>query len=184
MDLDAYPAWRYFPSHKRPPEWIEGLVGAFHHARESIDSAVERDPRVTSDMALAHLRGDLLKLGFEVEAGKKADQKLHRPVLFGEFGREDMRYEVDAFHPGYEIALEVEAGRGAMGNAVYRDIIQTSLLVDARFFALAVMNTYRFKTGGKVTTTRSYRDTTNLLEAIYASTRLALPFDGVLLIGY
>lgn len=184
MTVEPYPAWRYFPSHSRPPDWVEGLVGAFRVARDNIDSAVEQDPRVTSDIALAHLRADLLNLGFQVEAGKKAAQKLHRPVLFGEFGREDMRYEVDAFHPGHEIALEVEAGRGAMGNAVYRDLIQTSLLVDARFLALAVMNTYRFKSGGKVTTTRSYRDTTNLLEAIYASTRLSLPFDGVLLIGY
>jgi hypothetical protein len=105
-------------------------------------------------------------------------------VLFGEQGHEDLAYEVDPFHPDLGIALEVEAGRGARGNAVYRDLIQTSLLVDARFFALAVQSTYRHKSGGKDIVVQSFRDTRNLLDAIYASSRLILPLDGILLVGY
>lgn len=105
-------------------------------------------------------------------------------MLFGEYGQEDMAYEVDAFHPVLGIALEVEAGRGARGNAVYRDLIQTSLLVDAEFLALAVQVTYRHKSGGKDIVVQSYRDTMNLLDAIYASSRLSLPLKGVLLVGY
>ena len=31
---------------------------------------------------------------------------------------------------------------------------------------------------------QSYRDTRNLLDAIYASNRLVLPLDGILLMGY
>lgn len=116
--------------------------------------------------------------------GKKKADKIRRPVLFGEFGDEALAYEVDAFHEDLGIALEVEAGRGARGNAVYRDLIQTSLLVDARFLALAVQLTYRHKSSGKDITVRSYRDTQNLLDAIYASNRLTLPLEGILLIGY
>jgi len=65
------------------------------------------------------------------EASKTASGKIRRPVLFGENGRPIVAYEVDCFHPGLGIVLEVEAGRGAAGNADYRDLIRTSLIVDA-----------------------------------------------------
>ena len=80
--------------------------------------------------------------------------------------------------------MEVEAGRGARGNAVYRDLIQTSLLVDAEFLVLAVQQAYRHKQAGRNVVVRSYEDTRNLLDAIYASQRLHLPLEGILLVGY
>src|SRR5215211_4227445 len=95
-----------------------------------------------SNAALAELRPSLVALGFDVEAGKKRVEKIRRPVLFGDQGAEDLAYEVDAFHAEDGIALEVEAGRGVLGNAVYRDLIQTSLLIDARFLVLAVLTEY------------------------------------------
>ena len=157
-------------------------MAAFAAAQARIDSRLKLG--MTSDTALAELRSSLLALGFEVEAGKKKIDKLRRPVLFGELGNEDLAYEVDAFEPVDGIALEVEAGRGARGNAVYRDLIQTSLLVDARFLVLAVLLEYHHQSGGKPTIVQSYRDTRALLDAIYASNRLQLPLEGVLLIGY
>jgi hypothetical protein len=42
-------------------------------------------------------------------------------------GAEAKSFEIDAFWPEHGVALEVEAGRGARGNAVYRDIIEGSL---------------------------------------------------------
>jgi len=179
--MAPFPQWKYYPPRNRPPAWTQPLISAFSGVRKSIDS---NDNRLTSDQALAAIRPALEALEFEVESGKKKDQKIRRPVLFGEHGHEDLAYEVDAFHPGDGIALEVEAGRGARGNAVYRDLIQTSLLVDARFLALAVQVSYRHKSGGKNIVVQSYRDTMNLLDAIYASNRLLLPLDGILLIGY
>jgi hypothetical protein len=71
-----------------------------------------------SNAALAVVRPALVAMGFEVEAGKKAAEKIRRPVLFGEQGAEDLAYEVDAFHPEVGIALEIEAGRGVLGNAI------------------------------------------------------------------
>lgn len=176
-----FPDWKYYPLRTRPPTWTGSLISAFEGVRKSIDSSKNR---LTSDQALAAIRPALEALEFDVEVGKKKEQKIRRPVLFGERGREDLAYEVDAFHPGQGIALEVEAGRGARGNAVYRDLIQTSLLVDARFLALAVQVSYRHKSGGKDIVVQSYRDTMNLLDAIYASNRLLLPLEGILLIGY
>ncbi len=70
------------------------------------------------------------------------------------------------------------------GNAVYRDLVRSSLIVNARYLALGVMLTYRHKSGGKQIVVRSYEETRDVLDAIYASGRLQLPFDGVLLFGY
>src|SRR5215218_802151 len=93
-------------------------------------------------------------------------------------------YEIDAFEPNNGIALEVEAGRATMGNAIYRDLIQASLMVDARYLVLAVPSEYRYKTGGKVAKEPSYTKTYSVVEAVYGSPRLNLPFEGLLLIGY
>ncbi|MGH9116693.1 MAG: hypothetical protein ACRD0A_02085 [Acidimicrobiales bacterium] len=80
---------------------------------------------------LLKLRPGLEALGYTVEASKKRADKVRRPVLFGESGSERVAYEVDAVHDELGVLLEVEAGRGAMGNAVYRDLIRTSLIVGA-----------------------------------------------------
>ncbi|MGH3055354.1 MAG: hypothetical protein ACRDL7_10300, partial [Gaiellaceae bacterium] len=162
----SYPLWKYYPSRTRPPSWVEPLVGVFTLVEDQLDSRQQHG--ITSDAALAVLYPGLVALDFEVEKGKKRADKIRRPVLFGEVGREDLAYEVDAFQPDSGVALEVEAGRGARGNAVYRDLIQTSLLVDARFLALAVMLDYRHNTAGRQISVRSYADTRNLLDAIYA----------------
>lgn len=46
------------------------------------------------------------------------------------------------------------------------------------------MTEYHHKSGGKPIVVRSYQDAKDQLDAIYASQRLPLPFDGVLLSGY
>ena len=173
-----YPTWQFYPARTPAPEWVPGVIEAFSDARSEIDSRSHHG--VTSDAALAVLRSSLVALGFEIEAGKKASGKIRRPVLFGENGTARVAYEVDGFHPGLNIVLEIEAGRGAAGNADYRDLIRTSLIVDADYLVLGMMLEYR--TGG--TTMRSYDRTRDQLDAIYASERLKLPFTGVLLVGY
>ena len=67
-----------------------------------------------------------------------------------------------------------------MSNAVYRDLVRTSLIVGARYLALGVMVEYQ--SVGSVA--QSYRDAKDLLEAVYASGRLQFPFEGILLFGY
>jgi hypothetical protein len=135
----------------------------------SVANRLNQEFRDYERLSAEALRPHLLPLGFEVEAGKKKDEKIRRPVLFGELGREDMAYEVGGFQPVEGIALEVEAGCGARGNAVYRDLIEGSLLVDARYLALAAMQEYRHQSSGRPTVVRSYTDARNLLDAIYAS---------------
>ncbi len=179
----TYPAWSYFPRNVRPPGWATEAVAAVRDVRSGIDTGpmpTADQERLTSDAVLARLRPGLEHLGYSVETGKRADQKIRRPVLFGDQGTPTVNYEIDAFHDEHGIAVEVEAGRGAMGNADYRDIVRTSLLLDARFLMLLMPATYRY---GR-TQTSAYSSTRDLLGAIYASERLRLPFEGVLLIGY
>lgn len=174
----SYPLWKFYPGRSRPPAWVHPLIEAFAAARTASEA------QLTSDQKLRLLRPALLDLGFDVEGGKTVADKLRRPVLFGELGVEERAYEVDAFHPELGVALEVEAGRGTQGNAIYRDVIQTSLLIDARFLALAVLIEYRFKSGGRAIASPDYRKTSSVFDAIYASDRLPLPLEGVLVIGY
>jgi hypothetical protein len=57
-------------------------------------------------------------------------------------------------------------------------------MVDARFLALAVPTEYRYKSGTRTAREPSYAKTYSVVEAIYGSPRLKLPFEGLLLIGY
>jgi hypothetical protein len=158
------------------------FVGGVADCRVQIESrSVES---LTSDKVLGLLRPGLLKLGYEVESGKHQTEKIRRPVLFGDRGAVRVAYEVDAVHDELGVLVEVEAGRGARGNAIYRDIVRASLIVDARYLALGVMQEYRHKSGGKAVTVGSYAEAKNQLDAVYNSGRLRLPFEGVLLFGY
>lgn len=152
-DLVTYPSWSYFPRNVRPPAWAESLIEAVSHQRAEIDTAPVRDAdsdRLTSDFVLARLRASMEELGHEVESGKSTGQKITRPVLFGDDGRPEVSYDIDAFHNSLGIAVEVEAGRGSNGNADCRDIVRTSLLLDARYFVLFMPITYRFKSSGRM----------------------------------
>lgn len=176
--------WTYYPHNQKPPEWVTALVQVVAAAEDPICTEIERQG-LTSDAVLAALADGLLSLGYEVESGKTAAGKVRRPVLFGENGSTTVTYEVDAAHDALGIVVEVEAGRGARGNAAYRDIIRTSLILDAKYLVLLMPITYRISTGtARATTVPAYRDARDMLEAIYASRRLPLPFDGVLLVGY
>jgi len=182
VTIGAYPDWCYYPTHERPSEWAVALVDVVLSARAHIDSSTV--VALTSDLVLAYLRPGLVALGYQVEAGKARADKIRRPVLFGERGRELVAYEVDAVHDELGVLVEVEAGRGARGNAVYRDLVRSSLVVGARYLAIGVMRSYRHRSGNRELSVASYRETKAQLDAIYASGRLRLPFDGVLLFGY
>lgn len=179
---DSYPRWTYFPRSAAPPSWVDPVVDVFREQQRQIDSSSVQG--LQSDGVLAELASGLRALGFEVESGKAREDKIRRPVLFGDSGAERVSYEIDAWHGELGAVVEVEAGRGWMGNAIYRDLIRTSLIVGARFLVLAVMSEYRYKSSGRVQTNESFVLTRDQLDAVYASGRLSLPFEGVLLVGY
>lgn len=110
-----------FPRTSPPDGFVAQIAGVFRSSEEGIGTE-HLKKGLTSDGVLAVVRDDLVSLGFEVESGKRKREKIERPVFFGESGVLEVRYEIDAYHPGWRCGLEVEAGRGWMGNAVYRPL--------------------------------------------------------------
>jgi hypothetical protein len=136
-----------------------------------------------SNQVLAIIGPDLAGLGFEVEMGRRADQKVDRPVLFGENGIPTVRYQIDGYHPTWKCGFQVEAGRAWMGNAVYKDLIQACVMVDVDYLCLAVPNTYKYRSGGRHIVSKDYENTRNLADALYGHTRLRFPYR-LITIGY
>ena len=129
------------------------------------------------------MRDDLIGLGFDGEAGKRRAEKIERPVFYGENGIPTLRYQIDAYHNGWECALEIEAGRGWMGNAVYRDLIQACVMVQVKYLVLAVSNAYKYMSSGRPSTSQDYDNAVALADALYGHSRIRLPYD-LIVIGY
>lgn len=176
-----YPTYIYYPRWQAAPTWVARVVEVMADQRSVLDTSSNSH---TSNQVLQLIRPALEDIGFEVESGNARADKIFRPVFFGDQGQAERQYEIDAYHPDDRIALEVEAGRSWQGNAIYRDIVQMSLLVDVDYAVVAVPVEYRFKSGGRETTNWAYRDCRSVLDAIYGGRRLELPFKGFLLIGY
>ena len=171
-----------FPRTKPPPSFALDIVGVFR-SHESEISTAALSKGLQSDEVLRCVRDDLEKLGFDVETGRASKDRIERPVFFGEGGAPTLRYEVDAYHPGWKCGLEVEAGRAIMGNAVFRDLFQAMVMVDVDTLGLAVPNAYRFKSTGKDVVRDDYEKTVNIADALFSHSRVRIPFD-LIVIGY
>ena len=176
-----YPAWSFFPRNSAAPQWAAKVVAGVEEQRGVISTLDSKG--LASDAVLAAIGPALVRLGFKVETSKSRAAKLRRPVLYGLNGREALAYEIDAFHDELGIAVEVEAGRGVMNNADYRDLIRAALILNAQFLVLLMPLRYRYA-GSPVEGVLGFGRTQDMLDAIYASQRLRLPFDGILLVGY
>jgi hypothetical protein len=171
-----------FPQTEPPPVFIPEVMSIFEAHEPSIATLTLKKGLI-SDEVLGILRSDLLKTGFEVEGGKRKDQKIERPVFYGENGLPIVRYQIDAYHPLWKCALEVEAGRAWMGNAVYRDLIQASVMVNVEHLILAVPLSYKYINAGRRAASNDYENTRALAGALYGHTRLRLPYN-LVVIGY
>ena len=121
-----YPSWIYYPTRSRPPGWVAPFLAIVADVRHLVDSG--HVAGLTSNKVLASPAPGLAKLGYTVELDQTREGRIRRPVLFGEQGREHVAYHVDAVHDELGVVVEVEAGRGARGNAVYPDLGRSSSL--------------------------------------------------------
>ena len=135
-----------YPRTATPPKFADELIRCFRNREDQI-ATVDQENGLKSDNVLETVRPDLIEIGFDVEAGKKKQDKIHRPVLFGENGEAELRYEVDAYHKKWKCGLEIEAGRAWKGNAIYRNLIQASMMVQVETLAMAVPNLYTYSGG-------------------------------------
>lgn len=171
-----------FPRTQTPPPFTDSVVAAFRSYESSICTRTLAKG-LTSDAVLGAVRPALLELGFVVEASKLAADKIRRPVFFGENGQPDLQYEIDAFHPDWRCGLEIEAGRGWMGNAVYRDLVQALVMVELETLILVVANRYQYQTGGKATSSKDYENTVAVADALFGHSRIVMPYR-LVVIGY
>ena len=70
-----------------------------------------------------------------------------------------------------------------MSNAVYRDLVQALVMVDMEYLILAVSQAYRYKSGGRITTSHDYDNVVGVADALYAHSRVQMPFS-LCVIGY
>jgi hypothetical protein len=166
--------WIYYPKSSPLPEFGRSIVEAFLEVSDSIDSS--KSPNQPSNMVMARLCPGLQKLGFKVETGKSAHEKVNVPVLYGFKGKEEMCFNADAHAANERWVLEVEAGRAVANNQFLKDIFEACMMHGVRYLAIAVRNTYR---GSK-----DFSTVEKFLQTLYASGRLELPLKGILLIGY
>ncbi|HEX8480852.1 MAG TPA: hypothetical protein VF650_03000 [Allosphingosinicella sp.] len=171
-----------FPRTQPPPAFTPAILQVFR-VHEPLICTRTLAKGLTSDAVLTQLRDDLCTLGFSVEASKLRADKIERPVFFGENGVPELQYEIDAFHEDWKCGLEIEAGRGGMGNALYRDLIQALVMVELETLILAMANSYRFRTGGRDVISRDYDKTVAVANALYGHSRITMPYR-LVVVGY
>lgn len=171
-----------YPRTEPPPHFAEDVVEIFREHESTIGTEV-RDDGLKSDEVLSVVREDLMDLEFQVEAGKRKQDKIKRPVLYGENGEPDLHYFVDGYHPEWECGIEVEAGRAWKGNAIYRDLIQALVMVQVETLILAVPNVYKYSSGSRQAKNPAFENTKGVVDTLYSTHRFDPPYD-LVLIGY
>jgi hypothetical protein len=165
--------WMFFPKSARAHPLALNVVAAFDAVSTQIDSA---SYDLASNDVLALAAPHLAAAGFTVEIGKKTDQKINVPVLFGLNGRLEKSFDADAYHQAGGFVVEVEAGRGVVNNQFLKDMFQACMMHDVYYLAIAVRNIYRGR--------QDFEVVCKFLNTLYASQRLQLPLRGILVIGY
>jgi hypothetical protein len=174
--------WAYFPRNERIPEFCESVRQCFVEAARDIDSEAYNDKISTSfkdaasNQVLARVRPGLGALGFVVEAGKATAEKVSVPVLFGKNGKPAKLFEADAYHAGYRLVVEIEAGRAVTNYQFRKDLFQACVMVDVDYLCIAVRNIYK--------TSADFDKVCTFLDTLYTSGRLRLPLKGILIVGY
>ena len=84
MKKDNWIEWRFYPNSTVIPRKLAEVVSVFVNNQEKI--ATRNNHTLSSNQILNLIMDDLMQLGFTVEAGKLAKDKIHIPVLFGKNG--------------------------------------------------------------------------------------------------
>ena len=184
MPFTPQVSFQTFPSNKPPPQFINLLVDVFFEHHSEIQST-DFGKSMVSDEVLRTIEPSLAKQGFEVESGKRKDQKIDVPVFYGRNGKPSLRFQVDAYNSHFRCGLEVEAGRSVNGgNAIYRDIYQALVMDRIDHMAIAVPHLYRSNdslSNGKGED--CYTKCVEISQTLFMAERISIPF-GLTIIGY
>ncbi|WP_419921297.1 hypothetical protein [Candidatus Poriferisodalis sp.] len=89
-----------FPSTQSPPPFVPAVVSLFESELHRIGTE-DLESGLDSDEVLDVLRSGLQELKFKVETGKRAKDKIMRPVFFGENARPGLQFQIDAWQPDW-----------------------------------------------------------------------------------
>ena len=165
--------WQYYPRSRQAPALLLKIVELFEVCVPQISSAKKG---LKSNEVLGVLQDGLKNLQFEVEKGSKISDSVTVPVLFGRRGAVAKSFQADAFHPGEGVVLEVEAGRAVDNNQFLKDLFQACMMTDVKFLVIGVRLIYRGH--------QDFKKVLAFFDTLYASGRLQLPLEGILIIGY
>lgn len=165
--------WQYFPKSDEIPDHLLCVVNVFGTHNNTIGSP---HAHLHSDQVLAVLRNGFESLGFNVERGKKATEKIRVPVLFGQNGELEKSFEADAVNYETKTVIEIEAGRGYVNYQFLKDLFQACMMHNIDYLVIAIRNSYR--------KSPDFDKVIDFFDSLYASARLRLPFHGLLIVGY
>ncbi len=112
--------WKCYPSNIQIPDFLRNVVDIFEKHYDEI-ATKDREEALNSNKVLNIVSSDFEKAGFYVEKSKKNEDKISIPVLFGEQGKMEKSFEVDAWDPDHKIDIEIEAGRGVTNYQFLKD---------------------------------------------------------------
>ena len=164
---------QFFPVNKKTPEHLELTIKVFSEHEAEINS---QEHQLSSNSVLGVLRNNLEAVGFRIESGKKKEGKIKMPVLFGENSQIIKSFDVDGYHEDSNTVLEVEAGRGFLNNQFLKDFFEACIMADVDYCVIAVCNIYL--------KSNDFEKVKGFFDSMYASDRMKIPLQGLLLIGY
>ena len=164
---------QFFPVNKKTPEHLASVIKVFNGCEDKINS---HKHKLDSNTVLEILRKNLEGVGFRIETGKKKNEKIKIPVLFGENGRIIKSFDVDGYHEEFKTVLEVEAGRGVTNNQFLKDFFEACIMVNVDYCIIAVRDTYLKQ--------KDFEKVKDFFDSMYASGRMNIPLKGLLIVGY
>ena len=165
--------WQFFPKSRIIPEHLQNVLDVFELNEVWIDSDTLN---YSSNEVLEKVRAGLEKLCFVVEKGKKSNDKIKVPVLFGQNGKLEKYFDADGYNKQSKTVIEVEAGRAVTNYQFLKDLFQASMMYEVDYLIIAVRRNYRGNP--------DFQNVITFFETLYASGRLQLPLKGILIIGY
>ena len=167
----------YFPQSRKIDSHLVKLISIFVEKQDIIDSEKHQGKEnLESDVVLSIVADGLQSIGYKVEKSKKRDDKIRVPVLYGLNGQVDLAFEVDGYCEETQTVIEVEAGRAVVNYQFLKDFYEACMMQDIHYFCVAVKNRYG--------TSKDFEKVCRFFKALYASNRMQVPLNGVLIIGY
>ena len=165
--------WQFFPKSKIIPNHLKEVVDVFENNLEKINSDLFK---YSSNEVLEKVAGSLDKINYIVEKSKKSNDKIKVPVLFGPNGKLEKYFDADGYNIKTKTVIEVEAGRAVTNYQFLKDLFQACMMYEVDFLVIAVRRTYLKNQDFKIVIT--------FFDTLFASGRLRLPLEGILIIGY